>query len=75
MVSQVVGSGGADPDPTSAWKNKSEVEWVATQLYDDPREKTNWGWTKVVANQSCLNVQFMDSFHKLSGLDQVWITK
>ena len=71
----VVGSGGADPDPTSAWKNKSEVPWLATQLFDDARETTNWGWAKVVANTSCLHVQFMDSYHNNSGLDEVWITK
>jgi hypothetical protein len=29
----------------------------------------------VEANVSCLHVQFMDSFHDLSGLDEVWITK
>jgi hypothetical protein len=75
----VVGSGGADPDPTTAWKNVSStwrnLSWVATQLYDDVREEKNWGWTKVVANASCMNVQFMDSFHDQSGLDEVWITK
>ena len=71
----VVGSGGADPDPTSAWKPAGDVPWVATQLFDDARESSNWGWVRVEANQSCLHVEFMDAYRRQEGLDPVWITK
>ena len=71
----VVGSGGADPDPASAWKPAGEVPWLATQLYDDPRESSNWGWVRVEANATCLHVAFMDAYRRLEELDPVWITK
>ena len=73
----VVGSGGADPDTLAQWKNTSTnpIPWLATQLYDDPRESTNWGWAQVTANHSCLHVQFNDAYREQRGLDTVWITK
>jgi len=69
----VVGSGGADPS-TIQWKHASEVPWLATQLYDDAREATNWGWAKVEANRTAFEVVFMDSYRK-QQLDRVIITK
>lgn len=55
-------------------KNASEVPWLATQLYDDAREATNWGWAKVEANRTAFEVVFMDSYRK-QQLDRVIITK
>jgi len=73
----VIGSGGADPDSLAQWKNTSAspIPWLAKQLYDDPRESTNWGWAQVTANHSTLHVQFNDAYRKQRGLDSVWITK
>jgi hypothetical protein len=71
----VVGSGGADPSPESAWKPAREVPWLATQLYDDAREGQNWGWVHVEANSTTLHTVFMDAYRNREGLDPVWITK
>ena len=69
----VVGSGGADPS-TAKWKSPHALPWLATQLYTDAREATNWGYAKVTANKTALNIVFVDAYRN-EERDRVLIAK
>ena len=69
----VIGTAGADPS-TTPWKKPGDLPWLATQLYADAREATNWGYAKVTANKTALDVVFVDAYRK-QQLDRVVISK
>ena len=50
--------------------------WLATRLFENATlESTNWGWMRVEANQTTLQVEFVDAVRNTTGDDTVWITR
>ena len=72
-IHYVVGTGGADPDAVSYWRNMSE-DWVAFRAFEDAREASNWGWSRVFANGTMLGIDFVDA-ERGAILDVVHITR
>ena len=72
-IHYVIGTGGADPDAVSMWRNMT-TDWVAFRAFEDAREASNWGWSRVFANASILAIDFVDA-ERNAVLDSVHVMR
>ena len=72
-----VGTGGADPDAITSWGKKTEATAYRFCEGDSTCEDSNWGYSRVTANQTTLSVDFVEAVGQGRSAyhDRVRITK